>query len=56
MYGNPNMQMMASPAYQGMGLNMGLAMGMGGMNSNPNFFFFTGNSLSLQSRLNSMSD
>jgi len=51
MYGNVDpsvqMQMMANPAL------MGMAMGL---NTNPNFFYFNGNSLSLQSRLNSLTD
>ena len=37
----------------------GMMMGMPGMinnNNNPNYFNFVGNSLSLQSRLNGMSD
>jgi hypothetical protein len=44
------MQMMANPA-------AGMMMGMSpGINNNPNYFNFIGNSLSLQSRLNGMTD
>ena len=44
----------------GGGMGMGMAMGMG-MNpmmamGNPNFFYFTGTSQSLQSRIESMTD
>jgi hypothetical protein len=37
---------------------MGMGMGMGSMNmmNNPNYFFFAGNSLSLQTRLETMTD
>jgi len=45
------MQMLNNPATAGM--MMGLAPGM---NNNPNYFYFTGNSLSLQARLNGMTD
>ena len=48
--GNP--EYLNNPA--AMGLQMQMAMG--GMNTNPSFFYFTGNSISLQSRLNSMTD
>ena len=47
----------------GMEMGMGMGMGMMGMNplmglaaGNPNYFYFVGNSLSLQSRLDSLSD
>lgn len=46
--GNPMMGMAA-------GMNP-MMMGMGTFSNNPSFFYFTGNSLSLQSRLNGMSD
>ncbi len=44
-----NMQMNAMMAGAGMGM-------MGGMMMNPNYFMFSGNSLSLQSRLDSLRD
>ncbi len=56
------MHAMTNPNAMGMagGMNaMGMTpmmMGGAGLSNNPSFFYFTGNSLSLQSRLNSMSD
>lgn len=52
------MQAMGNPAAMGMmaGMNPNM-MAMGaGLGNNPSFFYFTGNSLSLQSRLDGMSD
>ena len=46
------MQINAMMAGAGMGMGMGM---MGGM-MNPNYFMFSGNSLSLQSRLDSLTD
>ena len=56
MYGNG---MYAGGYGGGMGMAGGMAMGMNplmGMSNNPNYFYFIGNSLSLQSRLDSISD
>ena len=43
-----------------MGMGMGMAMGMNPLMGlsvgNPNYFYFVGNSLSLQSRLDSLTD
>lgn len=48
--GPANMQMMQMNAMMGMGMGMGMGM------MNPNVFMFAGNSLSLQSRLDSITD
>ena len=58
------MQAMGNPAAMGMMMGVGMdpsmlamgGMGGAGMSNNPSFFYFTGNSLSLQSRLNGMTD
>ena len=46
-----HMQMMNNPATAGMMMGM-----VPGMTNNPNYFYFSGNSLSLQARLNGMTD
>ena len=54
MYGatpNANMQLMQMQAMMNPAM-----MGMGALNTNPRYFYFAGNSISLQSRLNSMTD
>jgi hypothetical protein len=53
---NPQMmQMQAMGMMGGMDPTM-MAMGGAGFSNNPSFFYFTGNSLSLQSRLDGMTD
>ena len=53
-HGDPSqmqMHMMSNPATAGMMMGMGA-----GISNNPNYFFFNGTSLSLQARLDGMSD
>jgi len=53
-HGDPQqiqMQMMNNPETAGLIMGMG-----GGISNNPNYFFFNGTSLSLQARLDAMTD
>jgi hypothetical protein len=50
-YGTAGANMMQMNAMMGVGAGM-----MGGMMMSPNYFLFAGNSLSLQSRLESIND
>lgn len=55
MYGNGMNGQGTMMQMNGMMGGMGMGMGMG-MMMNPNIFMFSGNSLSLQSRLDSLTD